>query len=315
LKAIRDPYIIFSVLFASLSMLLASYPIIGFLLSYISRPRDLAVNASFTYYGTVLEQFTFGKPLRYIVRVDITYTGSDVFVANFTLYELRGLFKVSVRPLRMGGFSFTAENISVLCSVNAVLSYQNSSFMRLIMPKVSEDSAVYDGVGYVGFNRTSFLGRALGGISYPELYLGYARIYRGMLVNTTTGTIIAGGSNATEIGADALFVRIGDRYLAYQLFWPYSIVFQTLLKDFGDKCVELRTLADEERLQALEDSGLPRGIPPRGNEMIFLNYTSITPSDQPWIEVFWYNFNALAPLSYALIVVALILAILRVRRG
>jgi len=318
LNVIRDPYIVFSVLFIVLSVLLASYPIIVFLPSYVSRPHDLILNAAFTYYGTVLDQFTLGEPFRYVVRVDITYAGSDVFVTNFTLYELKGLHKVSVRPLRMGGFSFTAENISVLCSVNAVLSYRNSSFIRLVIPKIAENTTVYDGVEYTGFNRTSFLGRALGvlerrslGISYPELYLGYARIYRSRLANTTSGTIIVGGSDGTGISADALFVRIGDHYLAYQLFWPYSIVFQTLLNDFGDRCLELRTLG-ETNLQALKDSKMRFTM---NNEMLFLNYTNITPSDQPWIEVFWHNFNALAPLSYALIVVALILAILRVRRG
>jgi len=305
MKIIRDPYIFFSIFFITMAVLLTSYPIIGFLPSYISKPHDLSVNAEFTYYGTILDRFTHGKPLSYVVGVNITYIGSDKFIVNFTLYELRG------PPLEVGfmdGFRFSAGNISVLCNVNTVLSYQNSSFIRLVIPKATENTTVYDDVKYVGFNRASFLGIGRGSfLAYPDRYLGYARTYIGKLVNTTSGTIIT-TSNTTKINVSMIFVRIGDHYLVRSLVWPYSIVFQTLLNDFGDKCVGLRALVN---LQALEDGEIQSS---RWNEALFLNYTNIVPSDQPWIEVFWFNFNGLAPLSYALIVVALILVILRVRR-
>jgi len=304
-----DPYIFFSILFILLVFLLVSYPVIGFLPTYVSSPRNLLPGSNFVYYASILEDLMIYNFTGYVVRLNLTYVGSEEYLVDFTLYELFKFGKISVRPLSKGGFSFTAEKINILCNTSMVLSYQNSSVIRLVMPKTEERVSIVDDVEYLPFNKTgTYMGRGLFSLSYPEKYLGFARTYVGVIVNTTSNnTDIA---NNTILTNNAILVHINGQYLAYQVRTEnHLVISQAILSDFGHKCPVLHDLIEAELKVVSEKLSRP------GREMIMLNYSDVIPSDQAWAQVFWDNFNSLAPLSYALVTTSILLIILRARRG
>jgi len=297
MKARMDLYLFFSILFIALVFLLTLYPVIGFYFTYISSPHDLYPGSSFIYYANILPHLFYNTTSAYIVELNLTYVGPEEFLVDVTLYELEGPRRISIRPLREGGFSFSAERINVLCDTSVALSYQNSSLVRMVMPKATGNVSIVNDVKYLVFEKTGlYMGRWPFTLSYPEKYLGFAWTYRGVIVNTTS-----------NISDSALFVRVNEHYLAYQISVTQLIISQALLNDLSHACPVL--------LDLVADLKIASELGYTDTEILQLNYTDIVPSDQAWIQVFWDNFNALAPISYALIAMAIILIILRVRRG
>jgi hypothetical protein len=230
--------------------------------------------------------------------------GLDKYNVSLTLYKLEGPpSRVGYRPLREGGFRFEAGNVSVLCSCSKILVYKNSSLIRLLMPRVGENTTVYNNLVYTGFNRSSYLGLGLLSIVYPEKYLGFARAYTGSLINTTSGRDVT----LFKHFRINTFVRLGDYYVVYRISFFEPVVHSILLNEFGPDCPALNDIPRDVEPGPL---GIPQEI-----EYVVLNYTNTVPSDQAWLEVIWHNFNALAPFSYALVVAALMLLILRARKG
>uniref|UniRef100_UPI00064E929E hypothetical protein n=1 Tax=Desulfurococcus mucosus TaxID=2275 RepID=UPI00064E929E len=109
-------YVLFSALFIAIPLILSSYPLLGFLPTYVASPHDLEPGTRFTYYGIVTDPVFWNRSSLHIVEADVTYLGSDAYEVNLTLYKLEGWMHVGIRPLREGGFSFTAENVTVLCN-------------------------------------------------------------------------------------------------------------------------------------------------------------------------------------------------------
>ncbi len=298
-----DPYLFFSIIFIVLALLLASYPILGFYFTtYVSSPHDLVPGSSFTYYTRILPYLSHNTTSMYIVRLDFIYVGSEEYIANVTLYKLEDSHGISISPLRRGGFSFFADRVNVLCNTSVALSYQNSSLVRLVMPKATGNVSIVSDVKYLIFEETgSYFGRGLFSPGYPEKYLGFAWVYRGVVVSTASNN-----SNIAE--SAALFVHVNEHYLAYQIWVEQPVISQALLNDLGHACPVLHSLVEADRKIASE-------LDYTDEEVIQLNYISIVPSDQAWVRAFWDNFNNLAPLSYALVAMAVILIILRVRRS
>uniref|UniRef100_A0A7J2TAZ4 Uncharacterized protein n=1 Tax=Ignisphaera aggregans TaxID=334771 RepID=A0A7J2TAZ4_9CREN len=301
MKVKIDFYYFFSILFIVLVILLTLYPVIGFYFTtYISSPHDLSPGSSFIYYAMILPHVGYNTTSVYVAKLNFTYVDLDEYLIDVELYRLEGPGGISVRPIREGGFTFSAERVDTLCNARMTLRYQNSSLVRMVMPKVAGNVSIVNDVKYLVFEKTgSYMGRGFLSLSYPEKYLGFAWGYRGVVVNTTSNSSIA------EI---ATFVRIDKHYLAYQVVADQPIISQALLNDFGHLCPVLHNLVEADLKIASELSYTDE-------EMLQLNYTDIVPSDQAWLRVFWDNFNALAPVSYALVAMALILIILRVRRG
>jgi|GEM_PF-1616793 len=303
MKVRMDLYLFFSILFIVLVFLLTLYPVIGFYFTYVSSPHDLLPGSSFIYYAQILPHLPLNTTSAYVVRLNFTYVDSEEYLVDVTLYELEYPREISIRPLRYGGFSFSAERIDVLCNTRVALSYQNSSLVRMVIPKATGNVSIVNDVKYLFFEETgSYLGRRPLSLSYPEKYLGFAWTYRGVIVNTISN------NSDSDIAKIALFVRVNEHYLAYQIVNNQLIISQALLNDLGYVCPVLRNLVEVD-LKIASELGYT------DEERLQLNYTDIVPSDQAWNLVFWDNFNALAPLSYALIAMAIILVILRARRG
>ncbi|RLF17268.1 MAG: hypothetical protein DRJ66_01215 [Thermoprotei archaeon] len=293
-----DHYILFAILLIGIDLFLVAYPILNFYMTYSSLPHGLSKGMKFKYNAILLTELIRRLKTGYVMMINGTYYDDTDIRITLVLYKLEGYVSIKFRPQQ---FNFTADKITVILNSTIKLSYENSSFIRLILPKYGENITVIDNVKYVTFSYEGFKRNGL----YPDENLGYAKVYSALVINGSQ-IIAAPWKMREELNfhkpAVFSFLKMSRHMLAEFITSEEFRISLIIVRDLGRYFPILNHIYNEAK-NYLGD----------GQEFLLLEYVNSFP-EQAFKEAFIRNFNSLFPLSYALVAIAIILVILKVRK-
>ncbi|NPA99737.1 MAG: hypothetical protein GXO43_10205 [Crenarchaeota archaeon] len=321
-----DPYIFLSFVLILLLIVIVFYPILIYYFdTYSKNPKGLHENSQFTYIllfkadfrsapdnisKLLLDKYN-SKTYAIIISINsINLTNNSAYV-SYRLVAIPPGSLISVRPVGEGGILIS--NYTIIEKVDAVERLDEFPLYFLFLPRDNINDNFKIKIEDKGFYK--------GGLFQlrPDQVLGVPKLYSALWVYIEDSATLNVTLNVScdDVGCFISYIGFDNDYL---LLLKFSADFG-ILDEANNNAKIFSHYILLKYLEPFNHTTLYFAVNnyPEifSNDYVLLALDTVersVPEEQAWLEFAWFRFNSLFPVSYAMIVGALILLIVRVRK-
>jgi len=300
LRKLLDPIILLSVFLLFFVVFLSSYPVLYFYFKqYLHSEKHLASGSSIIYYiyiGADKRNFK-----RYVAQLNVTYLKESEYKLTLLVYEAER-FSIFIRNVTLSG--------SVVLSDTKIVNYNDSPLLRALLIPVN-----------IGGNSTEVIVNEFAKIiidNEPALFsrdvhtIGFARIYKAKIFLNINNTYLPIYTFFSDKTLYCNYLKIEHYPSKYYILEYAEISFKQGNIPLREGLFLELLMYDFPKTKKLIKDILANNLSER--EFIILSKLPCIPTDQAWLKAVLYQFDMLFPISYILVIIAILLPLIRLRR-